>query len=71
LHDQQKTFAQVSEFSQQHSDLLEQSFQMVFACAYRADASLRLVEVTATQSVVAMVPHQFPGIDSTLFYCIE
>ncbi|KAG2139702.1 hypothetical protein DEU56DRAFT_697340, partial [Suillus clintonianus] len=61
IHDRRKTLALVSEYSQPHSDLLEKSFQTVYACTHRADASLRLVEVTTIQSVVAMVPHQFPG----------
>jgi hypothetical protein len=71
IHDQEKTFALVSEFSPPHPGLLEDSFQTVFACSYHADASLRLVEAHTIQSVVAMVPHQFPGIDGTLFYLIE
>jgi hypothetical protein len=71
IHDQEKMFALVSEFSPPHPGLLEDSFQTVFACSYHADASLRLVEAHTIQSVVAMVPHRFPGIDGTLFYLIE
>ncbi|KAG1729175.1 hypothetical protein EDD22DRAFT_146480 [Suillus occidentalis] len=71
IHDRQKTFALVSEFSQPHPELLEQSFQTVFACRHHGDNSLRLIEVSTIQAVVAMVPHQFPGIDGTLFYLIE
>ncbi|KAG1827777.1 hypothetical protein EV424DRAFT_1319245, partial [Suillus variegatus] len=71
LHDEEKTFAFVSEFSQPHTDLFENSSQTVFACRYRGDASLKLVEVHTIQSVVAMIPHNFPGIDGILFYLVE
>ncbi|KAG1890997.1 hypothetical protein F4604DRAFT_1876202 [Suillus subluteus] len=71
IHTWEKTFALVSEFSEPHPDLLECSLQTVFACSHHGDASLRLVEVTAIQSVVAMVPHQFLGINGILFYLIE
>ncbi|KAG2127539.1 uncharacterized protein EDB93DRAFT_1257008 [Suillus bovinus] len=71
LHDEKKTFAFVSEFSQLHTDLFENSSQMVFACRYCGDASLKLVEIHTIQSVVAMIPHNFPGIDGVLFYLVE
>ncbi|KAG2068411.1 hypothetical protein BDR04DRAFT_1129264 [Suillus decipiens] len=45
IHDQQKTFMLVSQFSQPHPALLEQSFQMVFPCHDNTDNSLRLIEV--------------------------
>ncbi|KAG2343765.1 hypothetical protein BDR05DRAFT_975794 [Suillus weaverae] len=50
---------------------VKSSFQMVFACCYQGDISLKLVEVSVIHSVVAMVLHKFPGIDGTLFYMIE
>ncbi|KAG1759571.1 hypothetical protein EV702DRAFT_982724 [Suillus placidus] len=71
IHGQRKTFAMVSEYSDPHQDLLQRSYHTVFACQYHGDASLKLTEVSTIQSVVAMVPHQFPGIDGTLFYLIE
>ncbi|KAG2080465.1 uncharacterized protein F5147DRAFT_784266 [Suillus discolor] len=70
IHDQQKTFALVSEFSQPHPEL-EHSFQTVFACRHHGDNSLKLIEASTIQAVVAMVPHHFPGINGTLFYLIE
>ncbi|KAG2741596.1 hypothetical protein P692DRAFT_201842245 [Suillus brevipes Sb2] len=71
IHDKMKTFALVSQFSPPHAELLHRSFQTVVACHYRGDASLKLIEVSAIQSVVAMVPHHCSGIDDTLFYLIE
>jgi len=71
LCDQEKTFALISEFSQPHAELFESSFQTVFACHHHGDASLKLVEVFTIQSVVAMIPHHFPGIDGALFYLVE
>ncbi|KAG1758720.1 hypothetical protein EDD22DRAFT_783536 [Suillus occidentalis] len=71
IHSQHKTFAIVSEYSDPHQDLLQRSFHIVFICQYHGDALLKLTEVSTIQSVVAMVPHQFPDIDSTLFYLIE
>jgi hypothetical protein len=71
IQDQQKTFVLVSQFSQPHLALLEQSFQTVFVCRHNADNSLKLIEVSTIQAVVAMVPHQFPGIDGILFYLIK
>jgi hypothetical protein len=61
----------VSVYSDPHQDLLHRSFHTVFACHHHGDNSLRLIEVCAIQSVVAMVPHQFPGINGILFYLIE
>ncbi|KAG1843970.1 hypothetical protein F4604DRAFT_1937843 [Suillus subluteus] len=71
IHDESKTFALVSQFSPPHAELLRRSFQTVVACHYGGDTSLKLVKVSAIQSVVAMVPHPFPGIDNMLFYLIE
>ncbi|KAG1817421.1 hypothetical protein EV424DRAFT_1324335, partial [Suillus variegatus] len=71
IHDRRKTFAMVSVYSDPHQDLLQRSFHTVFACHHRGDNSLRLIEICAIQSVVAMVPHQFPGINGTLYYLIE
>ncbi|KAG1724977.1 hypothetical protein EDB19DRAFT_1915281 [Suillus lakei] len=71
IHDEDKTFALVSEYGPPHPELLERSFQTVIACTYRGDASLRLIEVSHIQSVVAMIPHQFPSIDGVLFYLVE
>lgn len=61
----------VSVYSDPHQELLQRSFHTVFACHHRGDNSLKLTEVSTIQSVVAMVPHQFPGINGTLFYLIE
>ncbi|KAG1732711.1 hypothetical protein EDB19DRAFT_1596765, partial [Suillus lakei] len=61
IHNQEKTFALISEFDQPHPELLERSYQTVFACHHHGDKSLRLIEVSIIQAVVAMVPHQFPG----------
>jgi hypothetical protein len=71
IHNQEKTFALVSEFNRPHPELLERSFQTVFTCRHHGNKSLRLIKVSTIQSVVAMVPHQFPGIDGTLFCLIE
>jgi hypothetical protein len=71
LHNEEKTFALISEFSQPHTELFENSFQTVFASRYQGDASLKLIEVHTIQSVVAMIPHNFPGIDGILFYLVE
>ncbi|KAG1769900.1 hypothetical protein EV702DRAFT_978405, partial [Suillus placidus] len=48
LHNKEKTLALISEFSQPHTNLFENLFQMVFACHYQGDASLKLVEVHTT-----------------------
>ncbi|KIK34825.1 hypothetical protein CY34DRAFT_110128 [Suillus luteus UH-Slu-Lm8-n1] len=71
IHDEEKIFALVSEFGSPHPELLESSFQTIFTCHYQGDASLKLIEVFTVQSVVAMIPHQFPGIDGVLFYLVE
>ncbi|KAG1897939.1 uncharacterized protein F5891DRAFT_1191249 [Suillus fuscotomentosus] len=71
IHDETKTFALVPQFSPPHAELLRCSFQTVVACHYCGDTSLKLIEVSTIQSVVAMVLHRFPVIDDTLFYLIE
>ncbi|KAG1730377.1 uncharacterized protein EDB91DRAFT_1085440 [Suillus paluster] len=71
IHSQCKTFAMVSEYSDPHQELLQCSFHAVFTCHYHGDTSLKLTEASTIQSVVAMVPHQFLGINSILFYLIE
>lgn len=71
IHHEEKTLALISEFSQPHTDLFKNLFQTVFACRYNGDASLKLLEVHTIQSVVAMIPHSFPGIDGILFYLVE
>ncbi|KAG0695748.1 hypothetical protein DFH29DRAFT_984874 [Suillus ampliporus] len=58
IHDEAKTFARVSQFSPPHTELLHCLFQTVVACHYCGDTSLKLIEVSAIQSVVAM-----PGLD--------
>ncbi|KAG1836469.1 hypothetical protein DFJ58DRAFT_628468, partial [Suillus subalutaceus] len=50
-----------SEFGSPHAELLESSFQTIFACHYWGDALLKLIEVVTVQSVMAMIPHQFLG----------
>ncbi|KAG2340482.1 hypothetical protein BDR05DRAFT_977324 [Suillus weaverae] len=62
IHNKEKTLALISEFSQPHTDLFENSFQTVFTCRYNGDASLKLVEVHMIY---------FPGIDGILFYLVE
>jgi hypothetical protein len=71
IHNKEKTLVLISEFSQPHTNLFKNSFQTVFACRYNGDASLKLVEVHTIQSVVAMIPHSFLGIDGILFYLVE
>ncbi|KAG2068877.1 hypothetical protein BDR04DRAFT_1129079 [Suillus decipiens] len=67
IHGEDRALTLISEYGPPHADLLQSSFQTVFAC----DTSLKLVEVSVIHSVVAMVPHKFPRIDGTLFYMIE
>ncbi|KAG1765064.1 hypothetical protein EV702DRAFT_930381, partial [Suillus placidus] len=67
IHGEDRALALISEYGPPHTDLLQSSFQTVFTC----DTSLKLIEVSVICSVVAMVPHKFPGIDGTLFYMIE
>ncbi|KAG2751378.1 hypothetical protein P692DRAFT_201681624, partial [Suillus brevipes Sb2] len=55
IHNEDKTFALISEYGPPHPELLERSFQTVVACTYCGDTSLRLVEVSHIQSVVAMI----------------
>jgi hypothetical protein len=69
VHNQCKTFAMVSVYSDPHQE--QCSFHTVFACHHHGDISLKLTEVSTIQSVVVMVPHQFSGINGTLFYLIE
>ncbi|KAG2337297.1 hypothetical protein BDR05DRAFT_978559 [Suillus weaverae] len=59
IHNEEKTFALVSEFGSPHPELLESSFQTIFACLF------------TVQSVVAIIPHQFLGIAGVLFYLVE
>ncbi|KAJ7727411.1 hypothetical protein B0H16DRAFT_1331565, partial [Mycena metata] len=42
-------------------DLLQRSFDTIWACTFEAEADLRLVPVQSIVSVVAMVPHQYAG----------
>ncbi|KAG2059589.1 hypothetical protein BDR06DRAFT_979763 [Suillus hirtellus] len=71
IHNHRRTFAMVLVYSNPHQYLLHCSFHTVFACHHHGDNSLQLIEVCTIQSIVAMVLHQFPGINGILFYLIE
>jgi hypothetical protein len=71
IYDRRMTFIMILMYSNPNQDFLQCSFQTVFTCHHHSDNSLQLIEVYAIQFVVAMVPHQFPGINGTLYYLIE
>ncbi|KAI6000689.1 hypothetical protein EDD15DRAFT_2140607, partial [Pisolithus albus] len=54
--------ALVTLYSDPHPQLLERSYGVVASCTKLGEASLQVIQISAIQSVVAMVPHR-PLID--------
>ncbi|EIW80031.1 hypothetical protein CONPUDRAFT_27571, partial [Coniophora puteana RWD-64-598 SS2] len=65
--------AMVSIFDPPDPHFRQRSLDQVLACKYRGDETLQVIDITAIKSVVAMVPHNFPGCepDDKLHYVIE
>jgi hypothetical protein len=51
-----KTLALVSVYSPPDEGLLKDSSSTLWSCAYRGNAALRIIDINAITSVVAMVP---------------
>jgi hypothetical protein len=47
----------ISVFSPPDRELLEQSFQTVYACHYEGDKALLAIDVKQIESVVSMIPY--------------
>ncbi|KAF7329710.1 hypothetical protein MKEN_00234200 [Mycena kentingensis (nom. inval.)] len=57
LEDEPKTLALVSVYSAPDTELLAESNKTLWVCKYRGDESLKIIDVRAIASVVAMVPY--------------
>ncbi|KAF7314579.1 hypothetical protein MKEN_00931300 [Mycena kentingensis (nom. inval.)] len=57
LEDEPKTLALVSVYSAPDTELLAESNKTLWVCKYRGEESLKIIDVRAIASVVAMVPY--------------
>lgn len=48
----------VSLYGPPNQNLLNQSYQAVYSCAYRGQENLTVVDVKLIESVVAVIPHE-------------
>ena len=66
------TYALVSVWSEPNPQLLEESSQAVYACAYRGQDNLLVIDAKTIFAVVAMVPMRpANGDHSALFFLID
>ena len=56
-------FAMVSLYGPPNEELLTLSYKTVYSCSYLGQGNLRVVEVTAIQSAVAVIPHSLATIE--------
>ena len=68
----ERAYALVSVWSEPDPHLLQESINTVYSCVYTGQADLRVIDVKAIKSVVAMVP-MTPrnGDDSSRFFLLE
>ena len=66
------TYALISVWSEPNPRLLEESSQAVYACAYRGQDNLLVIEAKTIFAVVAMIPMQpAKGDYSPLFFLVD
>ncbi|KJA13103.1 hypothetical protein HYPSUDRAFT_151950 [Hypholoma sublateritium FD-334 SS-4] len=65
--------AVISAYSEPDPELLEASHGTFISCAYLGDNSVRIIDISCIQSVVAMVPHTLErhGVDEKHYFLVE
>ncbi|EIW85750.1 hypothetical protein CONPUDRAFT_32656, partial [Coniophora puteana RWD-64-598 SS2] len=73
IRDTNKGFAMVSVYGRPKLTLRQESLDTIHACQYCGDANLLVVDVECIRSVVAMLPHRFPGRpdDENLSFAVD
>lgn len=68
----ERAYALISVWSEPDPRLLGESSQAVYACAYRGQDNLRVIEAKSISAVVAMVPMRpADGDRSTRFFLLD
>jgi hypothetical protein len=65
-------YALVSMYGPPDKDMLDDSYQTLFACPYRGDSAFQIIPISSIVSVVSMQPlPQLPGDADNLWFVVE
>ncbi|EIW75291.1 hypothetical protein CONPUDRAFT_65982 [Coniophora puteana RWD-64-598 SS2] len=73
LNQVEHAFAMVSIYGEPDDTLRIASFETIHACKYYGQAALQVIDIKYIKSVIAMLPHKFPGREheGTLWFVVE